>query len=68
MTSVYNAASYLARLIKRGMGGYRLKLGTRGLESLRTEGVELDLCLPDHCAETASDGRKVAYLRACDGD
>jgi len=26
------------------------------------------LCLPDHSAETAHDGRKVAYLRAGDGD
>lgn len=43
MTSVYTTASYLARLIKRGMGGYQLKLGTRGLESLRP--AEKERCL-----------------------
>ena len=68
MTSVTQAAEYLSRLIEQGFGHYSLKLGTRGLASLRPEGRELDLCLPDHCAETAQDGRKVAYLRACDGD
>ena len=62
MTSVKFVSDYL------GFGHYSLKLGTRGLESIRTEGRELDLCLPDHSAETAHDGREVAYLRACDGD
>jgi hypothetical protein len=68
MTTVAQAAAHLSRLIEQGFGHYSLKLGTRGLASLRPEGRELDLCLPDHCAETAQDGRKVAYLRACDGD
>ena len=67
MTSVAQAAEYLSNLIDQGFGHYSLKLGTRGLESLRPEGRELDLCLPDHCSETANDGREVAYLRACDG-
>jgi len=65
--TVTQAAEYLSRLIEQGFGHYNLKLGTRGLESLRTNGRELDLCLPDHCAETAHDGREVAYLRVCDG-
>ena len=68
MTSVKFVSDYLASLIDQGFGHYSLKLGTRGLESLRPEGRELDLCLPDHSAETAHDGREVAYLRACDGD
>ena len=68
MTSVTQAAEHLSRLIEQGFGHYSLKLGTRGLESLRPNGREIDLCLPDHCAETAHDGREVAYLRACDGD
>ena len=68
MTSVTQAAEHLSRLIEQGFGHYNLKLGTRGLESLRPEGRELDLCPPDTCAETAHDGREVAYLRACDGD
>ena len=68
MTSVKVVSDYLSRLIEQGFGHYSLKLGTRGLESLRPEGRELDLCLPDHCAETAHDGREVAYLRASDGD
>ena len=68
MTSVKVVSNYLSHLIEQGFGHYSLKLGTRGLESLRPEGRELDLCLPDHCAETAHDGREVAYLRACDGD
>ena len=68
MTTVTQAAEHLAHLIEQGFGHYRLQLGTRGLESLRPNGREIDLCLPDHCAETAHDGRKVAYLRACDGD
>ena len=62
MTSVYNAAAYLARLIEQGFGDYQLKLCTRGLESLRPDGRELDLCLPDTCAETAHDGHELAYL------
>lgn len=68
MTSVKFVSDYLASLIDQGFGHYSLKLGTHGLDSLRPEGRELDLCLPDHCAETASDGRKVAYLMASDGD
>ena len=68
MTSVNGVSEYLSSLIEQGFGHYSLKLGTRGLESLRPEGRDLDLCLPDPCAETAHDGRKVAYLRACDGD
>jgi len=68
MTTVTQAAEYLSRLIEQGFGHYSIKLGTRGLESLRPEVRELDLCLPDHSAETAHDGREVAYLRASDGD
>ncbi len=68
MILVTQAAEYLSRLIEQGFGHYSIKLGTRGLESLRPNGREIDLCLPDHCAETAHDGREVAYLRACDGD
>jgi len=68
MTSVKVVSDYLSHLIEHGFGHYNLKLGTRGLESLRHDGRELDLCLPDCCAETANDGRKVAYLRAGDGD
>ena len=67
MTSVAQAAEYLSNLIEQGLGNYRLRLGTRGLESLRPEGREFDLCLPDHSAETAHDGREVANMRACDG-
>ena len=68
MTSVKVVSDYLAHLIEQGFGHYSLKLGTRGLESLRPEGREIGLCLPDCCAETAHDGREVAYLRASDGD
>jgi hypothetical protein len=68
MTSVKAVSEYLSHLIEQGFGHYSLKLGTRGIESLRSEGRELDLCPPDTCAETAHDGREVAYLRACDGD
>ena len=67
MATVTQAAEHPAHLIEQGFGHYNLKLGTRGLVSLRPEGRELDLCPPDHCAETAHDGREVAYLRACDG-
>jgi hypothetical protein len=56
------AAEYLSRLIEQGFGHYSLKLGTRGLESLRPDGRELDLCPPDCCAETAHDGHELAYL------
>lgn len=66
MTTVAKSAEYLSRLIEQGFGDYQLKLGMRGLESLRPDGRELDLCPPDCCAETAHDGRKVAYLRVCD--
>lgn len=68
MTSVKVVSNYLSHLIEQGFGHYILRPGTRGLESLRPEGRELDLFPPDHCAETEHDGREVAYLRACDGD
>ena len=68
MTTVTRVSDHLSHLGAQGFGHYSLKLGTRGLESLRHEGRELDLCLPDHSAETAHDGREVAYLRASDGD
>ena len=68
MTTITRISDYLSHLIEKGFGHYSLKLGTRGLESLRPDGREIDLCPPDHCAETAHDGRKVAYLRAGDGD
>jgi hypothetical protein len=35
MTSVKAVSDYMAALIDQGFGHYRLKLGTRGLESLR---------------------------------
>ena len=62
MTSVKVVSDYLSRLIDQGFSHYSLKLGTRGLESLRPEGRELDLCLPDTCAETAHDVHELAYL------
>ncbi len=62
MTTVAQAAAHLSRLIEQGFGHYSLKLGTRGLASLRPDGRELDLCLPDTCAETAHDGHELAYL------
>lgn len=62
MATIYKAAEYLSQMIEQRFGNYNLKLGTRGLESLRPDGRELDLCLPDCCAETAHDGRKLAYL------
>ena len=68
MTTVTRVSDHLSHLGAQGFGDYRRKIGTRGLESLRPEGRELDLCPPDCCAETAHDGREVAYLRACDGD
>ena len=68
MTSVKVVSDHLSHPINQGFGHYSLRLGTRGLESLRPEGREIDLCLPDHSAETAHDGREVAYLRASDGD
>ena len=68
MTTITRISDYLSHLIEKGFGHYSLKLGTRGLESLRPDGREIDLCPPDCCAETENDGRKVAYLRASDGD
>ena len=68
MTTVTRVSDHLSHLGAQGFGHYSLKLGTRGLESLRPDGREIDLCPPDCCAETANDGRKVAYLRAGDGD
>ncbi len=62
MTTVTQAAEYLSHLVEKGFGHYSLKLGTRGIDSLRPEGRELGLCLPDTCAETAHDGRELAYL------
>ena len=63
MTTVTQAAEYISRLIEQGFGHYSLRLGTRGLESLRPEGRELDLCPPDCYAETAHDGHELAICR-----
>jgi hypothetical protein len=41
MTTVAQAAAHLSRLIDQGFGHYSLKLGTRGLESLRPDGASL---------------------------
>lgn len=63
MTSVKVVSDYLSHLIEQGFGHYSLKLGTRGLESMRLEGREIGLCLPDTCAETAHDGHELAICR-----
>lgn len=74
-TALIGSAAYLyplaiqqAEALARTPSTAKLLTFSRGLESLRPEGRELDLCRPDTCAETAHDGREVAYLRAGDGD
>jgi hypothetical protein len=39
MTTVTQASEYMAHLSDGGFGRYSLKLGTRGLESLRLKGT-----------------------------
>jgi hypothetical protein len=68
MTSVAKVSAYLDRLISRGMGGHDLKLGTRGLDSLRAAGAPLDLEIPRIGDEISRDGKKEVFLRASDGN
>ena len=66
MTTVLEAASYLLAHCKRGRGHWRLKLGTRGLESLRPKGRVLDLTIPQQGDDASRDGQNNVFLRAAE--
>lgn len=68
MATVIEAASYLLKQCRLGRGNWRLKLGTRGLDSLRPKGEVLDLVVPQQGEEASRDGQNNVFLRACDGD
>ena len=61
-------ASYLLRHCKEVRGAWAVKLGTRGLESLRSQGAPLDLVVPHAPDEISHDGQHSVFLRASDGD
>lgn len=67
MTTVLEAASYLIKQCRLGRGHWRMKLGTRGLESLRPKGKVLDLVIPQQGDEASHDGQNNVFLRASDG-
>lgn len=60
-------ASYLLRHCKEGRGAWSVKLGTRGLDSLRTKSAPLDLVVPHAPDEISHDGQHNVFLRASDG-
>ncbi len=60
-------ASYLLRHCKEGRSEWAVKLGTRGIDSLRPEGAPLDLVVPPAHDEISHDGQHNVFLRASDG-
>lgn len=66
MTTVLEVASYLLKQCRLGRGNWRMKLGTRGLDSLRPGGSVLDVRLPHAGDETSLDGQEHVFLRAAD--
>lgn len=68
MATVREAARYLIKQCRLGRGHWRLKLGTRGLDSLRPKGAVLDLVIPQHGDEASRDGQNNVFLRATDGN
>ena len=61
-------ASYLFRHCNEGRGAWAVKLGTRGIESLRSQGAPLVLAVPHAPDEISHDGQHSVFLRASDGD
>lgn len=68
MAKALEIASYLLTHCKAGRGAWTVKLGTRGLDSLRSQGVPLDLVVPHASDEISHDGQHSIFLRASDGD
>lgn len=68
MATMLEVASYLLRHCKEGRGAWAVKLGTRGLESLRSQGAPLDLVVQHAPDEISHDGQHSVFLRASDGD
>lgn len=67
MSTVSQIAKYLAELTELGYGDFNLKVGTRGVESLRPGGSPMSLVIPSF-DDGIDSGKMVVFLRAIDGD
>ena len=66
MSTVSQIAKYLAELTELGYGDFNLKVGTRGVESLRPNGSTLSLIIPSF-DDGIDSGKKCVFLRADNG-
>lgn len=66
MSTVEQIAKYLSELAELGYGQFELKLGTRGVESLRPGGGPLNLIIPSF-DDGIDSGKKCVFLRADNG-
>ena len=63
MSTVEQIAKYLTELTELGYGDFNLKVGTRGVESLRPGGSPMNLVIPLFDDGIDSD-KKCVFLRA----
>ena len=66
MSTVSQIAKYLTELTEFGYGDFNLKVGTRGVESLRPGGIPMNLVIPSF-DDGIDSGKKCVFLRADNG-
>ena len=66
MSTVSQIAKYLTELTEIGYGDFNLKVGTRGVESLRHDGIPMNLVIPLF-DDGIDSGKKCVFLRADNG-
>ena len=66
MSTVSQIAKYLTELAELGYGDFNLKVGTRGVESLRHGGSPMNLIIPLF-DDGIDSGKKCVFLRADNG-
>ena len=66
MSTVSQIAKYLTELTELGYGDFNLKVGTRGVESLRPDGSSMNLIIPSF-DDGIDSGKKCVFLRADNG-
>ena len=66
MSTVSQIAKYLTELTELGYGDFNLKVGTRGVESLRPDGSPMNLIITSF-DDGIDSGKKSVFLRADNG-
>jgi len=66
MSTVSQIAKYLTELTELGYGDFNLKVGTRGVESLRPDGSPMNLIITSF-DDGIGSGKKCVFLRADNG-